>query len=294
MKFEKFSFKDNTGKKTTFTCDESKLANFFGKNVDAPNFLTKVFFKKEVLDRYYGKPSKYSIVDGYLLYTRDDGVNEWGMPIDNNTVDCVMVYLGDLGKLPNEEQKYWKLFNITEGNSSIVSFRRDYQAEFCSPTEPALYFKEKFKIFNNEWNKKFGWNLFKPLSEEDKHHLKTLRVPSNEQKEFDEVVLSLNKLIIDSLNTKEMKKNLIFDRGDNSISILKKYLEQKHKVNVPLMMEFLRDLQNLRSSGSAHRKGDNYTKAYKRFDKGSLSKTFEGILVGAITTINTIENKCIK
>src|SRR3989344_2555131 len=166
MKFEKFSFKDNTGKKTTFTCDESKLANFFGKNVDAPNFLTKVFFKKEVLDRYYGKPSKYSIVDGYLLYTRDDGVNEWGMPIDNNTVDCVMVYLGDLGKLPNEEQKYWKLFNITEGNSSIVSFRRDYQAEFCSPTEPALYFKEKFKIFNNEWNKKFGWNLFKPLIEE--------------------------------------------------------------------------------------------------------------------------------
>lgn len=294
MKFEKFSFKDTVGKKITFTCDESKLANFFGKNADAPNFLTKVFFKKEVLDKYYGKPSKYSIVDGYLLYTREDGVNEWGMPIDNNAKNCIMVYLGDLGKLPNEEQKYWKLYNVIEGNRSSVSFTRDFKAEFCSPTEPALYFKEKFKIFNNGWNKKLGWNFFKPLSEEDKHHLKTLRVPGNEQKEFDEVVLSLNKLIIDSLNISEMKKGLNFETGDKSISILGKYLKQKHNFNSIPMLDFLRNLQNLRSKGSAHRKGEDYKKAYEKFAKEDLPKTFEYILIESIKMLNTIENKILK
>lgn len=288
MRFEEFIFKDNNGKKVTFTCDESKLANLFGKNAEAPNFLTKVFFKKEVLDKYYGKPSKFSINDGYLIYVRDDGINEWMLPIDNNAEGCVIVYLGDLGKLPNEEQKYWKLYNITVGNSSAVSFIRDYQAEFCSPTEPALYFKEKFKVFNNVWKKKIGWDLFKSLSEEDEHHLKTLRVPNNEQKEFDEVVLSLNKLIIDSLNVKEMKKNLIFDREDKSISILQKYLEQKHNVRSPQMIEFLRNLQDLRSKGSAHMKGDDYKKVYEKFNKGDLSKTFENILVKSIATLNTI------
>ncbi|MEK6932175.1 MAG: hypothetical protein AABW56_00060 [Nanoarchaeota archaeon] len=294
-KFEKFIIGINEkGKEIKFTCDESKLANLFGANPNAPNFLTRIFFKKEVLDKYYGKPSKYSIKDGYLLYTREDGVNEWGIPMDNNAEECVVVYLGDLGKLPNEEQKHWKLHNITNGMASAVSFVRDYQAEFCSPTEPALFFKERFEIFNGSWKKKFGWDLFKPLNKEDEHHIKTLRIPNDEQKEFDEIVLSLNKIIIDSLNVEEMKKNLNFDESDKSISILQKYLEQKHKINVPQMIEFLRDLQNLRSSGIAHRKGDNYKKAYKKFDKGSLSKSFEDILIKSIMMLNTIENGVLK
>ena len=295
MKFEKFIIGTNEkGKEIKFTCDESKLANFFGANQDAPNFLTRIFFKKEVLDKYYGKPSKYSIKDGYLLYTREDGVNEWGIAIDNNAKNCVAVYLGDLGRMPYEEQQHWKLSNIKNGEGSVVSYIRDYQAEFCSPTEPALFFKERFKIFNGNWKKKFGWELFKPLRKEDEHHYKTLRIPNNEQKEFDEVVLSLNKIIIDSLNVEEMKKNLASDEDDKSISILQKYLEQKHKVNVPLMMDFLKNLQNLRSSGSAHRKGDNYAKAYKKFEKEDLSKTFENILIKSIMMLNTIEHRVMR
>lgn len=91
-----------------------------------------------------------------------------------------------------------------------------------------------------------------------------------------------------------MKKNIIFEEKDKSISILQKYLEQKHKINFPEMIEFLRNLQNLRSSGSAHRKGEDYRTIYKRFDKGNLSKTFEGILRGVVTTLNTLENKILK
>lgn len=292
MKFEKFTFKDSTGKKITFTCDESKLAKLFGKNADAPGFLTKVSFKKEVLEKYYSKPSKYSINDGYLFYVRDD-VNEWGMPIDNNAEDCVMVYLGDLGKLPNEEQKHWKLHNIIEGKSSPVTFMRDIQAEFCSPTEPALYFKEKLGVVNDKWKKKFGWELFKSLNKEDEHHIKTLRIPNKEQKEFDELVLSLNKIIIDSLNIKEMKNGLSFNKDDKSISILEEYLKQKHNFSSSQMIDFLKNLQSLRSKGSAHRKGRDYKEAYEKFAKENLSKTFENIIIQSITMLNTLENKIL-
>jgi hypothetical protein len=294
-KFEKFIVRiDNKGKEIRCTCDESKLGNNFGKNVESPHYLTRIFFKKEVLDKYYGKPSKYSIKDGYLFYTRADGINEWCLPIDNNAESCVMVYLGDLGKIPNDEQRHWKIYNIQKGDFSSVSIMRDFQAEPCSPVEPALYFKEKFKIFNNNWETKNKWYFFKPLNKEDEHHLKTLRVPSDEQKEFDELILSLNKIMVDSLNANEMKKELIFDKEDKSINILQKYFEQKYKITFPQMIEFLKDLQNLRSSGSAHRKRNNYKKAYKKFDKGSLSETFKDILIKSIIMLNTIENRILK
>src|SRR3989338_9753399 len=172
MKFEKFIIMDISGKKIKYTCDGSKLENYFGANLNAPHFLTPVFFKKEVLDKYYNKPSKYSVSDGYFSYG-----NKWGMIIDNNAKDCVMVYLGYLGDLPYEEQQHWKLHNIINGNSSLVSFKRDFQAEFCSPIEPALFFKERLDLFSEKWKKGFSWNLFGPLSEKDEHHLKALRIP---------------------------------------------------------------------------------------------------------------------
>ena len=33
-----------------FTCEESKLGNYFGANPDAPHYLTPVFFKPAVLE----------------------------------------------------------------------------------------------------------------------------------------------------------------------------------------------------------------------------------------------------
>ena len=286
MKFKKFIIKvQNNGKKIIYTSNESKLANYFGANPEAPNFLTPIFFKKEVLDKYYNKPSKYSVEDGYLSYG-----SKWGINIDNNAENCIMVYLGDLGRMPYEEQQHWELHSITDRNVSQTSFKRDFQAEFCSPTEPSLFFKEKLSSLNKKWKDKFGWDLFKPLNKEDEHHIKTLKIPDTEQKEFDEVVLSLNKIIVDSLNISEMKKNLIFDKEDKPISILEKYLKQKHGFNSTELFYFLRNLQKLRSKGTAHRKGSDYNITYKIFDKGDLSKTFEDILIQTIKMLNTIES----
>ena len=294
-KYKKFIIgKDSKGKIIEFTCDQTKLANNFGANSDASHFLTHVFFKKEVLDKYYNKPSDYSINDGYLVYTNEEGVNIWGIPIDNNAQENIMVYLGDLEKIPYEEQEYWRLYNIESGESSLTSYNRDFRAEFCSPEEPVLYFKQKLKTFNKNWKNKFGWELFRPLNSGDEHHLKSLKIPSKEQKEFDEKVLSITKIIIDSLNEPKLKESLTYSKGDKSIEILSKYLEQKHKFKSPEMIQYFRNLQELRSKCSAHRKGSDFQETYKKFDKGDFSKTFKEIVIGAITLLNTLESNILK
>jgi len=292
IKYKRFIIgKDSKGKVIEFTCDEKKLSNYFGLNPNAPHFLTHVYFKKEVLDKYYNKPSEYSINDGSLFYG-----TLWMMPIDNNQKENIMVYLGDLGKLPYEEQEHWKLFNIliSDGKISETSYKRDFMAEFCSPIEPVLYFKERFEIFNKKWKERFGWDLFKSLNKEDEHHWKTLKIPAEEQKEFDEKILSLTKILIDSLNSEEIKKGVIIIEGNTgSISQIESFLKQKCSLNSPQMFEFLRKLQTLRSK-AIHFKNDEYKNIYSYFDKGTFSKTFEGIIIGAITLLNTLESNILK
>ena len=85
------------------TSDPAKLSNYFGANPEAPHYLTPVFFKKEVLQRYLSHPDRYSVEDGYLRCQ-----SLWGMAIDNHHKDYVSAYLGDLGRdLPEAEQNHW-------------------------------------------------------------------------------------------------------------------------------------------------------------------------------------------
>ena len=53
------------------------------------------------------------------------------------------------------------------------------------------------------------------------------------------------------------------------------------EAKLKLQIEFLRNLQNLRSAGTAHRKGKNYIKIAEVFNihSTSLVSVFEGILI---------------
>ena len=58
------------------------------------------------------------------------------------------------------------------------------------------------------------------------------------------------------------------------------------------MVDFLRNLQSLRSTGSAHRKGDNYEEAKKKFGlNNNFKEVFENILVECIKIINTLSSE---
>jgi len=283
---------DNDGKEVVHTCDEKKLANFYGKNKGEPYFVTPVFFKKDVLTKYYSQPEKYSVEDGYL---HCGGM--WGLRMDNNHSDFIIAFLGDLGYLSYKEQLHWRSFNVSAKEKiSRTAWERGFEAKFAEPENSALFFKHKFSLFQEAWENKFGWKFFRPLSKEDEHYFKSLHIPmTNEQKEFDEQILAIVKIFIDSLNEKELEKELSLSGGEKGIDKLEGFLNSKGaKYNG--MVNFLRNLQDLRSTGVAHLKGSKYEKVKLAFSIGEkdLSKVFDDIITKCIWALNSLEREFIK
>jgi hypothetical protein len=291
-KYEEFIIDiDSNGNPVTFTCDEGQLSNFFGKNDGAPNYLTPVFFKKEVLAKYYSQPNKYSVVDGAVTCG-----SLWTLRIDNNHPEHVMAFLGDLGHLACNEQLYWKHFNIAKkGKMSYTAWARGFEAKFQNPERSDLFFKQRYETIQEKWTKTFGWNLFLQLSDDDKYHWKTLRIPlTNEQREFDEQVLSLTKLIVDSLNEEELAKGLSLRPNSKGITKLEGFLKSRG-LEIPQLIKYLRNLQDLRSTGVAHLKGNDYANLKQAFGIGEkdLSEVFDRILIEGIWMLNTLERKLL-
>lgn len=271
---------DEQGEPIKFSCNPDKLSNYFGANPGAPHYLTPVFFKKEVLQRYLSHPNEYSVEDGYLSCQ-----SLWGMAIDNHHMNCVSVYLGDLGRdLPPQEQHHWLLHNIVPPEElSQVAFKRDFLCIAADSDISDLKFKANFNHFKNNWKEKFGWDLFLPLSENDKYNEKLLHIPlTTSQEEFDHQVLSLVKTIIDSLNEKEISIQ-IKNKGNlknGSISKLEQWLIELGISGFEPHIKFLRNLQELRSTGTGHRKGKEYEKSKKRFNlsNDNFNIVFDDIL----------------
>ncbi|OXB92611.1 hypothetical protein [Parageobacillus galactosidasius] len=283
---------DENGEPVFYTCNPNELADYFGKNPGAPHYLTPVFFRRDVLTKYYSKPELYSVEDGYL---RCGGL--WGLRIDNNHEKYVVVYLGDLGRdLPPGERAYWKSFNVTpDGTISDVNWKRNFLGEFADPEKADLVFKLQFNVFQKKWQKKFGWPLFKPLSEDDEHNFKALRVPiTNEQHEFDQQVLSLAKVLIDSLNEKQIEQHIPEELPNNTKGIAKlaKFLEAQGLMDFESYIKFLRSLWDLRI-GAGHRKGDTYQRgaAYFKLEERPLAQAFAEILEQATTFLKYLDEK---
>jgi hypothetical protein len=277
---------DDDGKEILFTCNEAELANNFGANEGAPNYLTPVCFRKEVLNKYYSQPEKFTVSDGYLSCGA-----LWSLYIDNNHPEAVMVFLGDLGHLSHTEQMYWRGFNLSSGTMSRVAFKRSILGQFADPQTADLYFKQRFTIFNEYWKKKFGWELFRPLTGKDEYAFKILRVPlTNDIREFDEQIATLTKVFIDSLNEKQLAKGITNKENAKGLDKFETWLGAQNFCS-DKMMEFLRKLQALRSASTAHRKGDNYEKIkpFFQMDKNELTEVLEDIFIKCVWTLRTLE-----
>lgn len=255
---------DESGKNVEYTCDPEQLANYFGKNPQAPHYVTPVHFRADVLTKYHAHPKRFAVEDGLV---RAEGL--WSLRMDNDHTDRVVVFLGDLGRdLPSSERDYWRTFNIApEGKTmSETAFKRSMLGQFTDPTRPDLVFKGLYPLLAEEWRKKFGWDLFLPLPDGDKHHFTALRIPvNNDQSQFDAQVQSLTKLIIDSLNEAKLAEGLTLQPDAKGITKLEAFLQSKNFSDADVLTSSLRDLQLLRSAGVAHRKGSNYKKAAAKF-----------------------------
>jgi len=179
---------DDEGRPIERSCDP--------RNLSVKEYLTPVFFKREVLKKYYDQPSKYTVGDNYLSCG-----TLWGMRYGQNP-RLVHAWLGDLGEyLPHNEQLHWKQFNVPpEGELGPATIKRELLAEPSEPDETTHKFKYEFEKFSEFWKDKFGWYLFLPLRKDDEHFMKSLHVPvSEEPLEFDQQILALAKILPDLL-----------------------------------------------------------------------------------------------
>jgi hypothetical protein len=289
--FEKFIIgADEDGRDVEHSCDPDALANFFGANEGAPFYLTPVFFRREVLARYFAVPSKYKVEDGRLQCAA-----LWSLKIDNNHPDRVIVMLGDLGRdLPEGERRHWRAHNVQPDGAGIseVNYRRNVLGEWFDAQAPDLVFKAAYERMNETWAVRLGWRLHSPLREDDAHCLGSLRgLIAEEQAEFDEQIKNLTKLLVDQLNDAAIQARLPSkiekERGINKLGRL---LDQEGVPNAKQHIDFLKALYDIRSMGAAHRKSSNYEKLWKRlgYEGRSLSSVFEEILVNATKMLDDL------
>ena len=280
---------DENGNNVECTSNTDKLNNYFGANPGTRHYLTPVYFRREVLAKYYSEPERYSVSDGLLRC-----LHLWNCQIDNDLDSYVVVFLGDLGRdLPYEERLHWRQFNVPpEGGVSETNFRRSILAQPADPKAPDLVFRHEYSNVMAEWERAQGWPLFLTPSSGDEHLLKTIRIPvSNSQAELDEQISHLTKLLVDSLNERELEARAIdLEKGTKGIGKLAKFLEATQFPQSQLVVQFLRDLQTLRSTGSAHRKGSGYNKIITRLGIQSSSKpdAFRRILEEATTALQAL------
>ncbi len=270
---------DENGTDITFSCNPDLLSNYFGANAENPHYLTPVFFRRSVLSRYYSDPEKYEVNDGSITLK-----GYWILRADTNHTEYVIVFLGNLGGLPHSEQKYWRGQNVVpDGSMSEVYFRRSFLGEFADAENPVFQFKNSYKQLQKKWFSKFGWHLFKPLSEKEVYLFVSLHIPLNDNySEFDSQILALTKTLIDSLNESEIKKLLTtsLEKNARSINKFEAYLKQEEVAGYEEVIQFMRQLQKIRSTSSAHRKGSNFEKRMKKIgiDLSSLSVEFERLI----------------
>jgi hypothetical protein len=272
-----------------YTCNPEVLSNYFGANKEAPNYLTSVFFKKEVMQKYYSS-EEYLIGDGRLSRR-----GSWSLRFDNNAKDHVSVFLGDLGQdLPTKEQEYWKSFNIFADGKKIsrTNFERSFMGNFSDPENPEHEFKYFFSSFQVKWFDKHKWHLFLPLSVNDRHFFASIRsMLTNEQSEFDSQILALAKIVIDSLNKEELRKATgVSDPTVGSLSLFENFLVKLNTQNLEKHVSSLKAIQSIRSAGVAHRKGSEYEKVISKLklNTNDFQAEFDRILSNTVYLLKEI------
>lgn len=274
--------RNNEGKEVLSTCNPDVLSSYFDDNGNK-HYLTPIYFKKEVLNKYYAEPKKYRVSETMVSF-----LDFWSIDIDLTGENLVQVYLGDIGRsLQIEEQLHWRQYNtFPKGTISEHRFKRDFLAQFATPTveeAPIFHLKIEFENLQNKFQELYQLELFKNLAPNDQHLYQTLHIPNTEEwKELDEQLLAIAKITTDSFNNKSLVKltsKKIGETGVNGkqikglLALFYEFLviniEDENLVNE--IIEPFNVVQALRSSSVAHRKSKSLDKALNKYSLENVS-----------------------
>lgn len=263
------------GTPVRFTCDPSKLGTYFDKEATAPHYLTPVYFKPSVLDKYRNNPV-FTVNDRRL-----ECGTQWGIEIDNVNPDRVMVFLGDLGSdLPQCERQHFLSFQISPVDQCISEevILNDFMNMFTDPSGPISKLLDARESLNRSWKDRFGTYLYRNFHKNDKYVLQQIHVPSeNSEAEFDSVIMALAKAFVDYIDEGNFK-------GFNEKGSLNKLDSFLHSKDLDINLQSLRDIQSIRSNSAAHGKGSNYDKLQSKIVSDDHRKDIL-VLVGSLTDL---------
>jgi hypothetical protein len=264
-KYESFIIKkDENGNDIEYECDYKKLEENERYNTGEPTVCTPVYFKREVLKKYYDNTQLYDVNHNSIKLC-----GQSHMQVDNDHEDYIIGFLGYIGlNLSYNEQKHWKQYNFyPEGKLSKSAVKTFVNGKFSDPKAADFLFKKRFCEFNRNWFVKLGWFLFEPLHEDDEYNLKSFRLPLVEdQSEIDKQFFALQKLVIEYLNEKEIRKQGIkIEKDDKGIDKLEKYLDKERVPDYKDSIIILRYIQDYRSK-SSHRKGSGFSALNRKLD----------------------------
>ena len=270
------------GTRVRFTCNPDRLANYFGRNVGAPHYLTPVFFKPSVLDKYRNDPC-FSVSERHL-----DCGTQWGVEIDNVIPGRVMVYLGDLGRrLPPAERKHFSAYEMSPVDQIISkeALANDFCNTWVDPSGPISRLFCARRRLDEMWLSCFGNKLFREPHADDADMEKLIRIPAtNGREEFDTVLINLDKLLVDYIDESALVRP--DERG--SINKLEKRLVDE---GISVDLTPLRNLQSLRSTSTAHAKGAKYDKTKARLLTGDNPADMERLVRVLTDMMNAISDK---
>ncbi|MDD4370151.1 MAG: hypothetical protein PHD56_03590 [Anaerostipes sp.] len=214
--FETFiiDYDEDEEENVEFTCNEKDLANYFGANPEAPHFLTPVYFDIKVLDKYKNDPRNYKISDSNITF-----LDIWTIPFNINKERKVSVWLGDLGRIPYEEQKYWRQFNIEPTGQMENKFvQRQKYGIWTDASRVESKLLSSISRFNSMITELYEDVIFKLLSDADKEIYNTFMLPTNYSiPEYQSFLIQLSKLTAESINTK-LIKNIMGESYNKEIS----------------------------------------------------------------------------
>lgn len=271
-----------SGAQLRWTC---KVAEDIGHTPQGePNYLTPVYFNKEVLTRYRDDTRTYVLARSRLWC-----LNLWGLDFDVNDADLVQLWLGDIGRqLPESERDHWLTHNVSpRGGVTESRFRRDVLNQWdVEDDRPDLdNLRRARRRLDAAVHAKFGLHLYRPLGEHDQREFDGLALCTNDSVgQRDLSFLTLTKGVVDAIDVKAVRQLADADKAESSLNAYQAWV-QKLGGDVEEIVGPLRLLQNLRSTGSAHLKGSRYaaTMAAEGWDSLPHGKQFQD-MVQRVTT----------
>jgi hypothetical protein len=223
------------------------------------DFLTPVFFRKDVLQKYYNHPRLYR-VEPTLIRHLDFWILDYGV----NGAGFVHAWLGDLWQsLPFEEQVYWRSFNVVpSGGLEASFFINQIEGGFADTEREDHRLIKARDALDHAWNARFGFPLFRSIPTHEAYIASALHIPTSaERREFNEQIGYLAKVMVEALNKAEIEEAVtrqesLFDEQGHkkpSIATLEVFVgEHLPNPDAAVFCSQLRLIQTLRSKLPAH------------------------------------------